>query len=504
MPLEQLSSAEALHNVRRNRVSIWPDGRLATGRMGVFANCLPSPSFTFTADDAFFTMGSCFAREIEKFILQTGLKAPMTALSLPQEERISGTANEILNKYTPFAMLNELRWALTGETPADEHLYLLADAENDLWVDPHLHPELKPAPLARLKERRADVLELTRSILSTRIIVLTLGLIEAWYDTHSGLYLNGSPPKTVLSREPERFQLHVLSYEDVMKALNEIYGLIQKYCRQDTQILVTVSPVPFKATFTGRDAMAANTYSKSVLRTAAESFVRAHDNVDYFPSYEIVTLSDRAGAYWVDNIHVRPEMVARIMNQVFRSYLPERAEEFAKDAFIARDEDRSGPALYKKAINFLRQEAPVDAAQNLQMAIDTYGADGLGVSAATALSDLGISYLRSSNTALGLKYLQQSLELEPENGRIWYKLGLAHARLKDSDSAISAFFKALETIEDKDSVKWRLGVEYHRREEWQKAYDFLSQVPETYDSKERIEQIKDKVKVKVKVKKVKS
>src|SRR5690606_27730028 len=124
--------------------------------------------------------------------------------------------------------------------------------------------------------------ELTRSVRDTRVIILTMGLVEVWYDKMSGLYLNGPPPKAIITAEPDRFELHVLSYEDVITALEAIHALIAKHCRSDAQILITVSPVPFKVSFTGRDALSANTYSKSVLRAAVETFARAHENVDYF------------------------------------------------------------------------------------------------------------------------------------------------------------------------------------------------------------------------------
>lgn len=492
MPLERFTSAEASHNLRRNRVSIWPDGRLSSGRMGIYASCAPAPSFEFQDDDAFFTMGSCFAREVEKNLIKVGLKAPMTELALPKEEMISGTANELLNKYTPFAMLNEIRWAVTGETPPDEHLYLLADAEKDLWADPHLHPDLKPAPLSRLKERRAEVLELTRSILTTRIIVFTMGLVEAWYDNLSGLYLNGSPPKLAMSSQPDRFELHVLSYEDVMSAMDDLYALIAQHCRKDARILITVSPVPFKATLTGRDALTANTYSKSVLRAATETFVRQHENVDYFPSYEMVTLSDRVAAYWIDNIHVRPEMVERIMNQVFAAYLPARADEFINPEVAEREKDRSGPALFAKAMQYVREGAHVDAANHLQIAIETHGVDGLGVPPSKVLGELGSAYINCHRPEQGEIELRKSLALAPDNPGVLQKLGLALARMKRSEEAISVFRQAIDIIPE-PAYLWRLGVEYERIEKWTDARDAFIKAGGFGDSEQRLADMNQKI-----------
>jgi len=460
MPIETFSAAEAAHNIRRNRNSIWPDGRRENARLGIYATCAPTPSFSFSPSDDFFTMGSCFAREIEKFLVKNGFSAPMTALALPKEEMISGTPNEILNKYTPFSMLNELTWALTGATPPDEHLYL--EAEDGLYLDPHLHPDLKPVTLERAKERRAAVSALTARIKDCRVIVLTMGLVEAWFDNLSGLYLNGQPPKRAIDANPNRFALHVLSYEDVITAIEGIRSVISQHCRPDARILITVSPVPFRATFTGRDALSANTYSKSVLRTAVETFVRRHNNVDYFPSYEMVTLSDRAAAYWIDNIHVRPDMVARIMNTVFSNYMPERASEFVNAQTQARSEDMSGPALFERANRELRADNASGAAQLISMAMQEYGDNGLGVTPAEAHGTLGMVYLHMKQPQLAEQSLKQSLTYDPTNDRYQMNLGIALARQNREEEALEAFRKTLQIAKDRKPIEWRLGVQHER------------------------------------------
>ena len=55
------------------------------------------------------------------------------------------------------------------------------------------------------------------------------------------------------------------------------------------RVILTVSPVPLVATAEPNHVLAATTYSKSVLRVAAEAAARRHSEVRYFPSYEIVT-----------------------------------------------------------------------------------------------------------------------------------------------------------------------------------------------------------------------
>ena len=80
---------------------------------------------------------------------------------------------------------------------------------------------------------------------------------------------------------------------EILEELEAIHALLSAHCLPDFKMLATVSPVPLQATFRPEDVMTANAYSKAVQRAALEAFVLRHNNVDYFPSFETVTLTDR-------------------------------------------------------------------------------------------------------------------------------------------------------------------------------------------------------------------
>ena len=74
------------------------------------------------------------------------------------------------------------------------------------------------------------------------------------------------------------------------------------------KIIFTVSPIPLNFTFSNRDVVIANKYSKSVLRAAVENFID-DKNCFYFPSFEIV--QDCVGwpnSYKEDKRHVKVEI----------------------------------------------------------------------------------------------------------------------------------------------------------------------------------------------------
>jgi len=76
------------------------------------------------------------------------------------------------------------------------------------------------------------------------------------------------------------------------------------------------------ATATGGHVLPSTTYSKAVLRVAAQEVADLKDGVDYFPSYEIITGPHANGSYFAeDRRNVTEEGVAHVMRVFARHYL---------------------------------------------------------------------------------------------------------------------------------------------------------------------------------------
>jgi ATP-binding cassette subfamily C protein len=163
---------------------------------------------------------------------------------------------------------------------------------------------------------------------STLARLFTLGLTETWLDAETGLAMNAHPGPAWLQRMPERFRFVDYGYDATLADMLEIIGLIREHCHPDMRFVVTVSPVPFGATFKDADVIVANSASKSVLRAVAEELFRRFDCVDYFPSYEIVLNSPRAIAFQDDQLHIARDMVGHVMTIFQNAYLApqERSE----------------------------------------------------------------------------------------------------------------------------------------------------------------------------------
>ena len=68
-----------------------------------------SPSFAIRAGDVVFTMGSCFARNIETNLSLLGCRVPMQDLDLPPSEW-SGGVHGAMNRFHPPAFRQTLEW----------------------------------------------------------------------------------------------------------------------------------------------------------------------------------------------------------------------------------------------------------------------------------------------------------------------------------------------------------------------------------------------------------
>jgi tetratricopeptide (TPR) repeat protein len=319
MPLLVLSGDEAMVNVKANSASSWPPRGELGNRLEPLARPGFTPSFRLAPGERIFTIGSCFARNIERVLESQGFAIPTRDI-IRADPEFGRIGHNILNNYGAPAILNEIRWALDPQHSFSEEQAFF-ELYDDKYVDVHLNHALKPAPIEVVRARRRAIINAYQALRDCRVVIITLGLAECWYDTQTGVYLNTPPRRSMLRTYPGRFQLHVLSHDEVLAALRETMALIRKQGHPDARVILTVSPVPLAATFRQEDVMVANAYSKAVLRTVAEAITLTHDFVDYYPSYESVTLSERQHALEPDQVHPTKAAIELNTSRMVRAYV---------------------------------------------------------------------------------------------------------------------------------------------------------------------------------------
>ena len=308
----------------RPRSQKWPRGDDPDNRL--YPHCTPdiAPKFRFGKQTRFFAIGSCFARNIEEYLARLNLQVPSREISFPQSEvNLDSRVNDLIVKYTPPSILAELADAF-DDTRADPALDAgLVEVGPDEWYDLNLPGFYPGVTRARALQRRREVRDYFRRIREADVVVMTLGLIEAWKDEETGAFICNLPARRVVQKYPRRFSLRVLDYEECLACVREILDRLHGVAPQ-AKVILTTSPVPMVRTFTGADVVVANAYSKSVLRAVCGAAARL-PQVDYFPSYEMVIYSQFASTWDDDQRHVTDARVGRIVRHFARHYIPDYA-----------------------------------------------------------------------------------------------------------------------------------------------------------------------------------
>lgn len=341
-----ITGSEVLKTYKANKFNLWnvssssselskntndASTRIYLDYAQVKVNYSSVPEKKFDRSTAIFAMGSCFAREIEKALIHSGCNIVSIDKELinrpefyvnPDQAKSKfdkGLNNKqiglsgFFHRFTPYSMLQEFQWCL-DEIPHWQDDSLVFPNKNGFIDLNYWNVKGANNNLEAIAIRREVARQLVRRVVNANVIILTLGLIESWYHRPSMLWTNYFAPKVVLPRIDE-FEFHLIDIEETVHCLEEIYSLLtRKHSTGEFTIIATVSPVPMTSTFTQDDVIVANTYSKSVLRAAVSIFEKAHENVKYFPSYEMVINSKRDLAWRPDRIHVNPGMVDHIVN----------------------------------------------------------------------------------------------------------------------------------------------------------------------------------------------
>jgi hypothetical protein len=270
-----------------------------------------------TRDTPVGSIGSCFATELLKWLDAHGYNVVQTEqdgrsqtdTATVQSARFGQVVNTHCMRQIIERATDNGQWA-TGDHPA----YWID--KNGLLHDPFRNLVTWPsreAMEADLPRHRAAVIEAIRQ---SRVFIVTPGIAEVWRDRRSGCVLATPPPPEIFDPAVHTFELS--SVEENVENLRALHDTLSAVNPSIT-IVTTLSPVPLLATYRERHCVAANAVSKATLRVAVDRFIDERPGVIYFPSYEMV-----AGlgyeAFLDDNVHVKPDVVAWIMQSFMEHF----------------------------------------------------------------------------------------------------------------------------------------------------------------------------------------
>lgn len=263
-----------------------------------------------------FTMGSCFARNIEKALRENEIHVLSDRLSINSELYASARSpSAAANRFNIPSMKNDfLRAFGLAELNDDPFIEL----DNQQFFDTST-AGLRFAKIEELREVQRNIANFSRSIVDADVFVVTLGLVEMFVDNRTGCVLNTSPHPLCMRKYPGRFDHYRPNYEYLKRELDSLLDLVLER-NPGLEIVMTVSPVPLQSTMTSDDVVVSNSYSKSLLRVLAQAASDERECVSYFPSYEMVMNSPRPLTWEEDCIHVRGDIVDRVTKRFIQDW----------------------------------------------------------------------------------------------------------------------------------------------------------------------------------------
>lgn len=335
-----LSGREALRNAKANSLKAWNRSARSLdlsdfpedASRRIFDDLAAiTPTYTgpkLRADSKVFAMGSCFAREIERALVVKGANVVSVDSSMERDEfrdPAGKVRDGFFHRFTPRAIAQEFE-ACFDQLPGWSPRSLVFPAGDERFLDLNYWQVAGADDSGRAVDIRRDIARtLVRRAAEADVVIITLGLIEAWLHKPTGFFANFTTAP-FLARHRNDFELHLIGVEETIECLAAIDRILREHhATGNYQLVVTVSPVPLSATFTDKDIIVANMDSKATLRAAAAAFVEQNDHAHYFPSYEIVLYSNTKRAWRPDRMHVRGAMISHILSTFVGAYYEEGA-----------------------------------------------------------------------------------------------------------------------------------------------------------------------------------
>ena len=285
----------------------------------------PAPEagrFTISPATPIASMGSCFAREIKRRLIQRDYNYiteetyhPASLHASAAWERVYSThCMRQIFEYTFEQWNPDLRWWLAPESKK------IQDPYRRVILYDNLEAAEENFEQHRIHSRKA--------LEKAEVLILTLGLTEIWQDTIDGAVIClPAGPYVKEGGDMSRYRFRVSRYEENLENLERIHEIMSAR-NPECKILITVSPVNLWATFRQDiDVISASCNSKATLRAAADEFTARHENVFYFPAFEMATIYQPLSGltYFSEgrhNFHVNKQTVKFIMQHFFKFFSP--------------------------------------------------------------------------------------------------------------------------------------------------------------------------------------
>ena len=288
-----------------------------------------SKKFEIAESDNIVTAGSCFAQHISRQLRSRGynvLDVERAPKSLPEPDRSNYGYGLYSARYGNIYTVRQLRQLLEEASGLRVSPDPVWEARGRFYDS--ARPSVEPDGLDSMDEvllHRKYHLERVRQLFSEcDLLVFTLGLTETWRLTSTDWVFPTAPGTIAGQWDEGKYEFHNFSTSEILQDFSVVQALIQglRGAGRPTKYLLTVSPVPLTASYVPQHVLVSTSYSKSVLRAVAGELALQSDDIDYFPSFEIISNPWTRGVFYEANCRsVTPAGVSTVMKAFFAEHI---------------------------------------------------------------------------------------------------------------------------------------------------------------------------------------
>ncbi|RKS97457.1 GSCFA domain-containing protein [Chryseobacterium defluvii] len=257
-------------------------------------------------EDKIFSIGSCFASEMSDLFKQGQLQT------------VNNPFGTIFN---PFSINNSIQRLHDSEFYTEEDLITF----NDEYISLDHHTGFDTRYIHQTLEKiNAKIVEGNQFLQETNWVIITYG---------TSFIYEFIPKKKLVAnchKIPQKyFEKRLLTQQEITDSIYNTILNLKDICRDDVQILFTVSPVRHT-----KDGMVENQLSKSKLITAIHEVISGLENCHYLPIYEMVMDDLRDYRFYKeDMIHPNSQAINYIFEKFGKAYFSEDTQDFIKENF---------------------------------------------------------------------------------------------------------------------------------------------------------------------------
>ncbi|MDH5365592.1 MAG: GSCFA domain-containing protein [Cyclobacteriaceae bacterium] len=259
----------------------------------------PSPQ-KISLKDPIFLIGSCFSTNIG---------------SLLERYKFNSLANPFGTIFNPIS-INKLLITALNKSYLSENGY---GKNQDIHFHYDLHSQFSSLQKEALVEKGNHTLEVANHHLkTTKWLIITWG--SAIIYEHKNI---GEVVANCHKVPAKNFNKRLLSTEEIVLDFEKLMTILP----DDINILLTVSPVRHI-----KETIELNSASKSILRIATHTLTEKFNNIQYFPSYELMMDDLRDYRFYKsDMLHPSEEAIQYIWQKFSGTYFDDTSMDFIKE-----------------------------------------------------------------------------------------------------------------------------------------------------------------------------